>query len=368
MSGLYIHIPFCESKCAYCDFYSILRHDHIDEYINALHTEYDERRHELTEPVRTIYIGGGTPSILTLPQLDRLIKLFSDINPIEFTIEVNPEHITSEYSKYIASSPVNRVSIGIQSLCDAELSAISRRHNAACAVSAAETLRNAGITNLSLDLIFGLPHQSIESWTNTLNRAIALKPEHLSAYSLMYEPGTKLSAMLSTGKIRETPQEISEAMYHELCHVTASAGYEHYEISNFAIPGKRSCHNSSYWTFTPYLGLGAAAHSFDGKIRRYNPSNIKKYLAAPEHAFMTEEITQSQTINEYLMVRLRTIEGLDTGTFQSRFGNEALNRILVSAKPYLQSGKLVLTDNGILSIPPDHWLISDSILVDLFVD
>mgnify|MGYP001059894205 CR=1 FL=1 len=365
MAGLYIHIPFCESKCAYCDFYSLPHTTHADEYMEALMREYRARRHEITSRIETIYLGGGTPSMLGRHRLERLFAMLSDLSPQEFTIEVNPEHIDRDFARFLSDSPINRVSMGIQSLCDNELAAISRRHTATRAIEAVEHLKNAGIVNLSLDLIFGLPEQTLRSWSYTLDRIIAMHPQHISAYSLMLEPGTRLYAMFLAGKIKETPQELSEAMYNHLCHRLDNESYQHYEISNFALEGYRSQHNSSYWNFTPYLGLGAGAHSFDGNIRRYNPADLKVYLSTPEHSFITEHTAPHETFNEYLLVRLRTKEGIDLTDMEQRFGPTRKNLLLKSALPYIESGSMLL-DNGSLSIAPHHWLISDSILVELF--
>ena len=363
MSGLYIHIPYCHSKCAYCDFFSTPRAYDIDGYIAAIHREYRIRRNEIgSAPPSTIYIGGGTPSILSPQQLSSLLKPLETDTAVETTIEVNPEDVTVDYAMTLVDCGINRVSMGVQSLCDSELRAIGRRHSANDALLAAETIRSAGITNLSIDLIFGLPGQTLESWESTLSQALALKPRHLSAYSLMYEPGTRLWARLQAGKLCETPQEVSEQMYLTLCNLAAEAGMEHYEISNFAIPGFRSLHNSSYWNLTPYLGLGVAAHSYDGHVRRSNPTEIRRYVESDEPIYIEESLSETERINEYLLIRLRTSEGLMISDFTSRFGADACRRLLAKAR---RQPALSVSDSRI-AIPESVWLISDSILVDLF--
>jgi len=366
MSGIYIHIPYCHSKCHYCDFFSVPESQNINEYIKALKREYGWRANEIgTEPIQTIYIGGGTPSIMTADQLKKIFDFLPYESCREISIEVNPEDITAEMSRAIAQTPVNRVSMGIQSMNDTELIKIGRRHSALDSLKAVIHLRDAGIQNLSLDLIYGLPGQDMESWSDTLDKIIELKPEHLSAYSLMLEPGTRLWAQLQAGKIKETPQELSEKMYNHLCLTAAAHGMEHYEISNFALPGKRSVHNSNYWNLTPYLGLGAAAHSYDGKNRRFNPSNVKKYIDAAYPVCEIEDITATQRINEYLLIRLRTTEGIDLTDFSNRFGKDELEILLERAKPDIQAGRIVRYNSG-LRIPESCWLVTDSVLVNLF--
>ena len=363
MSGLYIHIPFCHSKCAYCDFFSTPRAFDIDGYIDALHREYTLRCLETgSEPPQTIYIGGGTPSILSPARLERLLRPFDLTASRETTIEVNPEDVTDNFAAAINALGINRVSMGVQSLNDSELTAIGRRHSGDDVLRAVDILRRAGISNLSLDLIFGLPGQDFASWTDSLSRILDLRPQHLSAYSLMYEPGTRLWAQLQAGKLKEAPQEVSEQMYDILCQLTAQAGLEHYEISNFAMPGHRSRHNSSYWNLTPYLGLGVSAHSFDGTVRRHNPADIRRYIASPTPIFIEESLTNAERIDEYLLIRLRTAEGIDPADFISRFGRPAYDPLLDRAR---RQPMLSVTADRI-AIPPRHWLISDSILVDLF--
>ena len=367
MSGLYIHIPFCHSKCYYCDFYSLPHNDdRHGEYIEALKREYYHRQNEIY-PINpsTIYIGGGTPSILPIRLLDDLLSAMPIADAEEITIEVNPEDVTESFADFLRHSPINRVSMGVQSLDADVLRNIGRRHSPEDAIRAISMLRESGIDNLSLDLIFGLPGQTLQSWQHSLEQILSFKPEHLSAYSLMLEPGTRLYAMARSGRFKESDQELSEQMYRVLCSSARESGMEHYEISNFALPGYRSRHNSAYWDLTPYLGLGPGAHSFDGQTRRYNPSDLKLYLQSGTSLTETETISPAQMINEYLLLRLRTLEGLSLNDFHLRFGEEEKDRLIRRADPYIRNGNLTLTPSA-LSIDERHWLVSDSILVDLF--
>ncbi|MDE5915376.1 MAG: radical SAM family heme chaperone HemW, partial [Duncaniella sp.] len=263
---LYIHVPFCHSKCAYCDFYSTPRKEWMEAYTDALINEWHVRSETFEEAVDTLYFGGGTPSSLP-PQLFKRIIDALDLDPRllrEATVEANPEDVTADWVRFIVNeTPLRRVSMGIQSFDDSELHTVGRRHTAARAIEAVETLRAEGIANISCDLIYGLPGQDMKSWERSLSTLTGLRPEHISAYLLSYEPGTRLSVMLDQGKITETPDEVVEAMYALLCETTAKEGYRHYEISNFALPGKEAIHNSSYWDGSPYIGLGPGAHSWD---------------------------------------------------------------------------------------------------------
>lgn len=345
VAGLYVHIPFCRAKCAYCDFYSgPLRGFSPEEYVAALQRELDARRGEVGE-FATVYIGGGTPS--TMPPA--LLAPFLELAPGERTVEVNPEDVTPGFARELRAAGANRVSMGVQSLVDSELAAIGRRHTAARAVEAFETLRNAGFDNISLDLIYGLPGQTADTWKRSLHGLLDLAPEHLSAYLLSYEPGTLLHTRLAAGRIAEAPEELVDEMYTLLCDSTRSAGMEHYEISNFARPGLHARHNSSYWDMTPYIGLGPGAHSFDGKVRRANPASLKEYMAAPTSAFVTEEENDNERHNDLVMTALRTARGIDPSALNTE-ELAAARRILEPAP------------GGRLRIPEQDWLLSNTLL------
>lgn len=348
MAGLYIHIPYCRAKCAYCDFYSgPLAGFDAAAYFDALARELAARRCEVGG-FATVYVGGGTPSSVE----PAFLAPFLALAPGERTVEVNPEDVTPAYAAALRRAGANRVSMGVQSLVDAELQAVGRRHTAARAREAFATLRSEGFDNISLDLIYGLPGQTLDSWRYSLDELFALGPEHLSAYSLTYEEGTLLTARMKAGKITEAPEELVEEMYGTLCASACAAGYGHYEISNFARPGREAVHNSAYWDLTPYLGLGPGAHSFDGEERRANPSNLKLYMANPETAAVAEDETADNRFNDMLITALRTARGIDPQVF-----SDAELRI---ARKLLHP-----TPQGRLRIAEADWLRSNSILLEL---
>lgn len=348
VAGLYIHIPYCRAKCSYCDFYSgPLRIFNPQTYFQAVDRELRARRAEVGE-FQTVYIGGGTPSAIPPEYLAPYLKLA----PGERTVEVNPDDITPALAEGLLKAGANRISMGVQSLVDSELEAIGRRHNAATARKAYRTLRSAGFTNISLDLIYGLPGQSFESWQRSLGELLDWGPEHLSAYILSYEEGTLITSRLNAGKIAEASDELIERMYEHLCKTTADAGFSHYEISNFARPGFEARHNSAYWNMTPYLGLGPGAHSFDGTVRRASPANLKAYLANPESFAQTEEETGSNLFNDRLITALRTAKGIAENAFPP---DE-----LTLARRLLEP-----STEGHLRIPERQWLLANSILLQL---
>ncbi len=374
MAGLYIHIPFCASKCIYCDFYSMPGHlDEASRYVSALVAEARLRRSELHEPVTTLYVGGGTPSLLSLDWVGALVSGLSrvfDLSGVEeFTVEVNPDDVTAAYIAGLKALGVNRVSMGVQSFNDAELRLINRRHTARQAVDAVHAIHAAGIHNISIDLIYGIPGQSLASWRKSVRQAVALGVQHISAYSLMYEPGTRLWVMREQGKVTEVDDDTVVAMYQALCQLLHRAGYCHYEISNFALPGYYSRHNSSYWDLTPYLGLGAAAHSYDGQLRRHNPARLKSYLDSIEAGKCCFEAEQEQPwerYDEYVMLRLRTAAGLDLGLLRQRFGTAFASYFHSHAAPLL--GSSLCLDDGRYHIPEDHVMMTDAITRDLLWD
>ncbi|MDE5799912.1 MAG: radical SAM family heme chaperone HemW [Paramuribaculum sp.] len=365
MSGLYIHIPFCHSKCSYCDFYSCVNRDMIDRYIEVLIDEWNTRRCELSEPVHTVYIGGGTPSIMSADQLNRLFRLLPSGPEIEeYTIEVNPEDVDPPLIELLSGSPVNRVSMGIQSLDDSELAAIGRRHSAADAITAARRLIEA-FPNTSVDLMFGIPGQTIHSWRQSIRGVLSLRPAHISAYSLMLEPGTRLYTCVQRGDCQLPTQEANDEMYRILCHELREAGYLHYEISNFALPDRQSRHNSRYWDFTPYLGIGASAHSYDGTSRRTaNVSSLHRYLSGWQQYQQKEILTIDEQREEYIMLSLRRSDGLNLVEYEHRFGTEAARQLIAASRHSLDIGRLTLRGTQ-LHIPENHWLISDPIILSL---
>ena len=363
-TGLYVHIPFCRSKCGYCDFHSGPMLDLADAYLESL---ANEARHRVTQSVSTLYIGGGTPSSLSCRQLEKLFDILPEpVGAGECTIEVNPEDVNDQMAHFIAhSTPVNRVSMGVQSMVEAELSAAGRRHSPLTVVRACDTFRRHGITNLSLDLIYGLPTQTVESWRYSLDALLALSPDHLSAYMLSYEPRTRFTAMRDAGKLKEASEETLVEMYHSLLDRTRAAGMEHYEISNFALTGRRAIHNSSYWNGSDYIGLGTGAHSFIQGVRGYNPPGIRAYIRQKGLQFYVEESeTDCNRFNDVVITRLRTSDGLSVDHLRRQFGDSMTDQLLRDARPHLDAGRISLSA-GVMRIPEESWLVSDAILVDL---
>ena len=373
MAGLYVHIPFCQSKCIYCDFYSMPDQLHqASEYVDALLIEAEARREEVKgEPITTVYVGGGTPSLLSEMLMEKLVtglgRIFDMSRVEEFTIEVNPDDVHVDYIRFLRSIGVNRVSMGVQSFRDEDLRLINRRHHAAQAISAVEAISAAGIENVSIDLIYGIPGQSEEDWKKNVEKAISLKVNHISAYSLMYEHGTRLSTLRDKGLVEEVAEESVAVMYDILVRELHHAGYQHYEISNFCLPGYHSRHNSSYWNLTPYLGLGVAAHSYDGTVRRYNPSHLQDYLQAMKSHqpfAKAERCTEPERYDEYVMLRLRTASGLGIEALQEMFLPKFSDFFIRKAKVLLAQGLLCEKDGNVF-IPEHHVMVTDMITCEL---
>ncbi len=366
--SIYIHIPFCQSRCIYCDFYSTtLGRDFMASYVKALKREMHLRRQYIKGTrVHTIYIGGGTPSLLPGSSLK---EIFDDISSCftidanaEITIEANPDDVTPEWLTSLAKTPVNRISMGAQTFNDKLLSFLGRRHNSQQTINAVEACKEAGLTNISLDLMYGLPRQSFDDWKHDVRLCLSLGIKHLSAYLLSYEEGTRLDTMLKQGLVREADEELSRQMYDYLMSETSKAGFQHYEISNFALPGYHSCHNSSYWQGTPYLGLGAGAHSYDGeRTRRANMPDIKAYIAATEDVpHETETLSDKSLYNEFIMTRLRTSAGIPL----NELSREDQDYCLSQAKPHQAHNLLRIKDEH-LCLTKEGIFTSNDIISDL---
>ena len=377
MAGIYVHIPFCASRCSYCDFYSTLRLNDVGEaYVDALLAEAEMRRAELQdEQVKTVYLGGGTPSQLPVSLLSRLMTGLGEVFDLggveECTIEANPDDVTQDWCAALSPLGVNRVSMGVQSFEDDILRLIGRRHTARQAVEAVSRLREAGISNISIDLIYGLPGQTVESWTQSVRQAIDLRPQHISAYGLSYEEGTRLWRQRERGEVIEVPEEKCLEMYRILIKLLLEAGYEHYEISNFALPGCHSRHNSSYWDETPYLGLGAAAHSFDGTVRRSNPCDINEYIgkiSAGTLACEKEEMTWWERYDERVMLGLRTARGIDAALLREEFGDDAWTHFMREAQRHIDAGHLKQVEYSRYILTNEGIMLSDSVIRDLMWD
>ena len=363
MAGLYIHIPFCRSKCIYCDFYSKPQISRFESVIVGLIREFDARRSEIVEPFTTIYIGGGTPSIIPTTLLGKLVDALPFENVEEFTIEVNPDDVSVENVKAWKAMGINRVSMGIQTFDDRVLRQIGRRHDSRQALRAIEILNSGGIDNISADLIYGLPGVDQKGWERDLKILLNQSITHLSAYCLSFNEGTMLYKMLQQGRVAEMSDDETVGRYEALCAMTMEAGFEHYEISNFALPGYRSKHNSAYWNPKhTWLGIGPSAHSFDGSVRRVDIPDIAQWLQKLPNPVVIDAEVPLDIINDLIVTSLRTAEGLDLDCIPARFHERLLN----DAKRHLASGVMIHSD-GHLRILPEHWLMSNCYIRDLII-
>ena len=371
MAGLYLHIPFCESRCIYCGFYSTTMQGIKADYVDALCHELTLRGEELPCPIHTIYIGGGTPSCLSLALVKQLLTAVRRVAPEakEMTMEMNPDDVEDSYIEGIRALGVNRVSMGVQTFDNERLRWMGRRHTTEEAIGAVERLRKHGMDNVSIDLIYGFPGQRIDDWEEDLNKALMLDVEHLSAYALSIEEGTPLHRMWTEGRLEETDEEVSIKMFERLITRMEEAGYEHYEISNFAKKGRRSRHNSSYWTGGPYIGLGAAAHSYDGKRgRKWNVSDVRSYITEIAQDRLPSEgewLTDVQLFNERLMLSLRTKEGVDKGALMALGGEERYERCRRKVEQLMAKG-LLTEDDTAWRLTKEAIFVSDMIIEQLF--
>lgn len=309
MAGIYVHIPFCKKRCLYCDFYSTTLLDKREAYVKALLKEIEGRKKETDESIRTIYIGGGTPSTLDAADIQRILKAIGTDDAEEITMEVNPGNITEAYVQALRRIGVNRLSMGVQSFQDHLLQLIGRRHTAMQAIDAIHRAQDAGFENLSIDLMYALPTQTMEQWKADIETALTQNVQHISCYGLMYEEGTVLYNELMGERIKAIDEDEENAMYDYLCARLQQAGYVHYEVSNFALPGYESKHNSSYWDGTPYIGIGAGAHSYIGNVRSWNPNDINAYIQGTA-VRESETLTSTDLYNERIMLGLRTHKGV----------------------------------------------------------
>ena len=368
MAGLYLHIPFCKRVCAYCDFYKSVELRRMDDLLAAMHRELDARRTYLgDEAVTTRYFGGGTPSLCT-PEaikglLDHAARLFDCSEVTETTLEANPDDLTPEYLGALLEAGIDRLSIGVQSFDDDCLRLMNRRHTATQATEAIRTAQRAGFGNITIDLIFGVPGFGGEKLRRTLDTALSLGVQHISAYHLTVEPDTAFGRRAARGEFRPVDEETSEAEFLTVHDTLTGAGFAHYEVSNFALPGFRARHNASYWHGVKYLGIGPAAHSFDGEERHWNASSVERYIDG--EAAEREILTSRDHFNEYVLTALRTAEGIDTQVVAARFGAKRLERMRKAATPYLLAGSLRDTD-GRLAVPPERFLVSDAVTEALF--
>ncbi len=374
MAGIYIHIPFCKKTCSYCDFYKTTAIKAIPGYLEAVKREMQIRQHYLNrEDIETIYIGGGTPSLLAMEQITELLlkleSIFNTAANCEITLEANPDDLSLSYLQKLADrTPVNRLSIGIQSFRDEDLKLLGRRHSGAQAIQCISDAHKVGFNNLSVDLIYGIPGLDSSSWRKNIEMAVAV--DHISAYHLTIEKGTRLSGYITQGKIILPDEESSMVQFSILQEITRMNGFMHYEISNFAKPGYISKHNSNYWKGIKYLGLGPSAHSFDGASRQWNIRDLNAYIDAigkDDSFFTREDLGITDRYNEFLMVSLRTQWGLDLIQIKNEFGDILHQHTLEAIKPFLQSEHLFLEEQ-VCKMSPQGWLISDYILSNLFLE
>lgn len=372
MAGLYIHVPFCTKRCLYCDFFSNTEMKYKEPYVSALLRELELRKEYLDgEPLETIYFGGGTPSQLDAADFGRIFdaiyRLFDTSGCREITLEANPDDMTPGYVASLRSFPFNRVSMGVQSFKEEDLRFLNRRHNREQALQAVELCKKNGLANISIDLIYGLPGQTLQAWEANLDMAMCLDIPHISAYHLIYEEGTALYKLKEVGKISPVEEEVSVALFTSLIDRLTANGYLHYEISNFARPGMISLHNSSYWTGKKYLGTGPSAHSYNGENRQWNVSSLPAYLEAIKQgvpATETEELDINTRYNDFIITGLRTMWGIRLTDIQEHFGKEKVTYCQKQAAPYLQQG-LLLQKDDILTLSRQGIFISDGIMSDL---
>ena len=356
---IYIHVPFCKQFCTYCDFYSEIADDgYFKASADGICAEIRKRAREMDDDPKTLYFGGGTPSVLPLSILTRILITLDEVGhggPYrEFTMEVNPEDIVEKGRSYVdslLSLGVNRLSIGVQSFDDPMLSWMNRRHDAARAKEAFRIAREAGAGNISLDLIFGLSHLTDEVWADTIDQAVALGPEHISCYQLTVEEGSELADLVAEGRYDEADDALCRRQYDILCQKLSAAGYRHYEISNFAKEGFEAVHNSGYWARRPYVGLGPAAHSFQGSTRSWNSKVLRGWKST------TETLSAEDSLIETIMLSLRTDKGVDAAFLHGNCSKEDIGRLL-------ENGALVREGNR-YRIPEDHFFVSDEIIREL---
>ena len=359
MSGIYVHIPFCKSRCKYCDFFSTTHLEKQTQYTEAVLTEWSDRRKELMGGIQTIYIGGGTPSTMSVELLRRIIDAIrqeTQDSDLEVTIEANPGDITLEKAKAWRALGINRLSIGIQSFNDHLLQLLGRRHNGLEAIQAVKNVQSAGFDNISIDLMYALPDQTMAMWQKDIAQALALGVQHISSYGLIYEEGTVLTTLLEHGIIDAVDEEIELQMYDYLVEQLTTHGYEHYEVSNFALPRRQSRHNSSYWNDTPYIGIGAGAHSYNQTQRQWNISELDDYIQqALAHNLQPEieVLTHEQRHTEHIMLALRTCRGVA----KKRLNQEAAER-------YIQQG-LLTEKNGFIMATTQGFHVLNRIIEDV---
>lgn len=373
MAGIYIHIPFCKKACHYCNFHFSTAHHFLPDMISAIRKEAHLQQAYLTEKVETIYFGGGTPSLISKYEvrstIQELGQLFEVADDAEITLEANPDDITEDKLVGWKEAGINRLSIGIQSFFEEDLQWMNRAHNAQQAQNCIKMAQQQGFTNITIDLIYGTPDLSDEKWKHNVHTALSLNIPHLSCYALTVEPKTALAKMIATHQSENIDTDKQASQFSLLVAWTEAAGFEQYELSNFARPGFRSRHNSSYWQGKPYLGLGPSAHSFNGTSRQWNIANNALYLKTVEAGlvpFEIEVLTDTQQLNEYIMTSLRTMEGISLKWVETNFGELKAAQLLNAAQKHLAHGHLSFEDD-VLQLTIYGKFLADGIAADLFI-
>ena len=385
MSGIYLHIPFCKSKCAYCNFFSLVTEKKMDDYVSALKKEIINRKSYLGDDVvKTIYFGGGTPSLLPIKYVEEILELLHEnyniISNPEVTLEINPDTIDKDKMMSLKRLGVNRMSVGIQSFNDDDLRYLGRRHDSRHALQVLDDLSGVGFDRITLDLIYGMPTLTEEKWNHNLDIFFSTGISHLSAYALTVEPKTILGQKIEKEELQEVSEEDTIRHYNILVERTKENGFEHYEISNFAKEGCRSQHNSIYWQDVKYLGLGPSAHSYDGDSRQWNVSNLTKYIQFVNADIDTdtdadtdmgryyerEILSKEDKYNEYVMTSLRTSWGCNIDKIERDYGKSYAHNFLENIKKYLDSGIMLMKNNNFI-LTDEGMLFADGIAADLFV-
>ena len=374
IAGLYLHVPFCKQACHYCNFHFSTSLKYKEEMVQAMLLELEQRQDYLQGlPLKSVYFGGGTPSLLDASELDRLFDKIQSIHTIlpdaEITLEANPDDLSREKLAVLANSPINRLSIGIQSFSNEDLESMNRAHNAAEANQCIDWARSAGFDQLTIDLIYGSPTTSDEQWAENVEKVLQYQLPHISCYCLTVEPKTALAHFVKTGKAKPVDEAQAERQFLYLMNTLEAAGYEHYEISNFALPGQRAVHNSNYWLGKPYLGIGPAAHSYNGQSRQWNVANNARYIkhflkqeALESPPFELETLTPTQQYNEYILTRLRTAWGVELEDLPVNFQSHFLKHV----KTFQEKGDVIQRDQN-YTLSRSGKLLADYISMELFV-
>jgi len=374
MAGIYIHIPFCKKLCNYCDFYHVISNNDHSDFLKALLSEAELRKdYDGAESISTIYFGGGTPSVLQVSEIKMILgylkKNFNIESGSEITFEINPDDVTQEYLEHLKQEGINRISMGVQSWDDNDLKLLNRRHTGAQALNAVDQALKTGFNNVTIDLIYGIPGMTSEKWASNLERALSTGITHLSAYHLTIETDTVFGKMKDRGLLHEIDEEESTSQFNLLIDKMETAGFIHYEISNFGKPGYFSIHNTNYWKQVPYLGLGPSAHSFNRYSRQWNIRDLKKYISyikKGKNFFKREELDMKTRFNEYIITSLRTMWGIDLEFVEKTFEKEGYDYVINLAGKFIGYG-MMKQEKNTLVLSNQGKMISDNIISEFMM-